>query len=304
VLNQHIFRVIPDEQKIDKRYLRYALDRALSQMQRHLHGATMQHVNRGQFLSTKLFTPSITEQRRIANILDSVDVLRAKRRDALAQLGTLTQSMFFDMFGDPATNPKAWPEVSLGEVITNGPQNGLYKPSSSYGSGTPILRIDAFYDGEVTNLRSLKRVEISAPERERYGLQNGNIVINRVNSREYLGKSALIRDLKEATVFESNIMRFNVNARLLAPDYLISLLQTQHVYAQIQRRAKDAVNQSSINQYDVKAMQLVVPPLWLQETFVLRKLAAAKHAQALQLSLSGVDALFASLQHRAFRGEL
>jgi type I restriction enzyme S subunit len=86
VLNQHIFRVLPDSSRIEKRYLRYGLELALLDMQRHLHGATMQHVNRGEFLATKVYLPPLPEQRRIAEILDKADALRAKRRAALAQL--------------------------------------------------------------------------------------------------------------------------------------------------------------------------------------------------------------------------
>jgi type I restriction enzyme S subunit len=118
LLNQHIFRVLPDEARIDKRYLRYGLEGALLDMQRHLHGATMQHVNRGEFLATKLYLPPLPEQRRIAAILDKADALRAKRRAALAQLDTLTQSIFLDMFGDPATNPKGWPVFPLAEMCS------------------------------------------------------------------------------------------------------------------------------------------------------------------------------------------
>ncbi|HEX5389495.1 MAG TPA: restriction endonuclease subunit S [Burkholderiaceae bacterium] len=76
LVNQHIFRVLPNEQKIDKRYLRFALDVALLDMQKHLHGATMMHVNRGEFLETKVYLPALPEQRRIAAILDKADAQR------------------------------------------------------------------------------------------------------------------------------------------------------------------------------------------------------------------------------------
>jgi type I restriction enzyme S subunit len=155
----------------------------------------------------KIPLPPLNEQRRIVAILDAGDALRVKRRAAVTKLDTLAQSIFIKMFGDPAMNPKCFPVMGLGSMIAEGPQNGLYKPSSAYGQGVPILRIDAFYDGRITDLGALKRLVVSEDEREIYGLHEGDIVINRVNSREYLGKSTIIPALPEAVVFESNMMR-------------------------------------------------------------------------------------------------
>jgi type I restriction enzyme S subunit len=267
-------------------------------------GATVPHIDGRVLESLNIPLPPLPEQRRIADILDKADALRAKRRAALAQLDTLAQSIFLDMFGDPATNPKGWPITKLGELVNVGPQNGLYRPASDYGSGTPILRIDAFYDGVVTGLESLKRVRISSEEIALYGLKQGEIVVNRVNSREYLGKSALIPALPEPTVFESNMMRFGVDARRLHPIYLINLLQTRHVRAHILRASKDAVNQSSINQQDVKSIPVALPPLPEQERFARYVRASQLLADAHRSSGVALDALFASLQAQAFAGEL
>lgn len=244
------------------------------------------------------------DRRRIAGVLDGADALCAKRRSALAQVQRLTQSIFFEMFGDPGRNPKAWAKSPLGDLISAGPQNGLYKPASDYGSGTPILRIDAFYDGVVTGLASLKRVRISDNERGLYALTEGEIVVNRVNSREYLGKSAIIPYLDESIVFESNMMRFDVDRKRLDPFFLIHFLQTQCVREQILRSAKDAVNQSSINQQDIKALSILLPPLSLQQRFVQRSKLVDHIRAAHDKSLGASETLFRSLQHRAFRGEL
>ncbi len=121
LLNQPIFRILPDEEKVNKRYLRHGLEGAILDMQKHLHGATMQHVNRGEFLSTKLYLPPLEEQGRIAEVLDRAEELRSKRREAIAQLDILTQAIFLEMFGDPVVNPKGWLRKSIkeiGEVIT------------------------------------------------------------------------------------------------------------------------------------------------------------------------------------------
>ena len=66
--------------------------------------------------SLRIPLPPLAEQKRIAGILDAADALRAKRREALAQLDTLLQSTFLDMFGDPVTNPMGWPPTSLSAI--------------------------------------------------------------------------------------------------------------------------------------------------------------------------------------------
>jgi type I restriction enzyme S subunit len=248
--------------------------------------------------------PPVEEQRRIAAILDQAETLRAKRRQALAKLDTLTQSLFLEMFGDPFGNPNKWESATLAQVMTSGPQNGLYKPSTLYGSGTPILRIDAFYDGEISDPTQLKRVSLTEPEIALYLLRDNDIVVNRVNSREYLGKSALVVGLSEPTVFESNMMRFHVDESRVESRYLIALLQTRYIKKQIMQRCKDAVNQSSINQDDVKSFVIRIPPIDLQTTFAVRLECLRGNLRSQIKSLGRVDILTQSLQHRAFRGEL
>jgi type I restriction enzyme S subunit len=303
--NQAIAGITPRDTKVLlPEYLRRFLDSQAPALERRARGVAQANINSAILKSLPVPLPSLPEQRRIAEILDKADALRAKRRAALARLDILTQSIFLDMFGDPATNPKGWPVSHLGELISIGPQNGLYKPASDYGTGTPILRIDAFYDGVVTGLGSLKRVRISDQERTLYGLREGEIVINRVNSREYLGKSALIPTLREPVVFESNMMRFGVDPARVDPVYLTQLLQTRHVRAHILRSAKDAVNQSSINQQDVKSISVIVPPLPQQQLFAQRSRNVGALSDEQGACQTGFDTLFASLQHRAFQGEL
>ena len=273
-------------------------------IKRYCVGSTQIHIRTPIFQELKIPLPPIAEQKRIAAILDKAEELRGLRRKALGELDAISQSIFLEMFGDPVTNPKGWETHLLGNLTVEGLQNGLYKASSDYGEGTPILRIDAFYNGRVTKLDSLKRVRISLAEQETYGLQKDDIVINRVNSIEYLGKSALIPRLLEPVIFESNMIRFRLDRKYACPRFIVEFLQTPFIKSQIRTGTKDAVNQSSINQQDVKAFQIRVPPLPLQQEFA-RRVEAIEHLKTTHReSLAQLGALFASLQHRAFRGEL
>lgn len=305
ICSTDILPVLPGP-KLDRGYLSWLLlnPQMVALAASRATGANLPRLSPNALAEMELPLPPLPEQRRITAILDEADALRAKRRAALAKLDSLTQSIFLDMFGDPATNPKEWSIAALAELIAVGPQNGLYKPSSDYGSGTRILRIDAFYSGAVTALDRLKRVRISDHEKATYGLRSGDIVINRVNSREYLGKSALIPTLHEPVVFESNMMRFGVDPARIDSTYLIHLLQTPRIRAHILTSAKDAVNQSSINQQDVKSIPVMLPPLPLQSQFArsVRNLGALRVSA--QSALVELDSLFAALQHRAFRGHL
>jgi type I restriction enzyme S subunit len=147
-------------------------------------------------------------------------------------------------------------------------------------------------------------LNVSPAELETYGLREGDVVINRVNSMEYLGKSAIIPALAEPVVFESNMMRFRVNPVIALPSYVVAFLQSGFIKGQIGVAAKQAVNQASINQRDVSGFRINVPPLALQQTFAHR-IAAIEALKTIHCAaLAELDALFASLQHRAFRGEL
>jgi type I restriction enzyme, S subunit len=105
-------------------------------------------------------------------------------------------------------------------------------------------------------------------------------------------------------VFESNMMRFTVRRDQVEPGYVVHFLQTPFIKGQILSGSKNAVNQSSINQQDVKGFQINVPPLALQQTFATRIQAIEALKATHRTALAQLDALFASLQQRAFAGEL
>jgi type I restriction enzyme S subunit len=212
--------------------------------------------------------PPSVEQDQIVDLLSRAENIVRMRREAEQRAKEIIPALFLDVFGDPATNPKGWAVASLGSLLLDGPKNGLYKHASLYGEGTPILRIDSFYDGAVVDLADLRRVRISAEEKQSFALQSGDIVVNRVNSPEYLGKSAIVPKLSEPTVFESNMMRLRLNTEIALPEYAIQLIQLPSMRRALIVNAKHAINQSSINQTDVKALQLVVPPVALQGRYV------------------------------------
>ena len=268
------------------------------------NGAAQPNLSATDLKSFKIPLPPLEEQKRIAAILDKADAIRQKRKQAIELADEFLRSVFLDMFGDPVSNPKGWEVKSLSELILKGPTNGLYKPASCYGSGKRILRIDGFYSGELVDQSKLKRLETSKAEISKFSLQARSIVINRVNSPEYLGKCAFVDSLEEVTVFESNMMNFLVDELYLNPRFLVQQLLMPNIKKQIMTCAKHAVNQSSINQQDVKKFEVLVPPIEIQNKFELI-------AQSLKVKLNKLDEnsescskLFNALSKKAFSGQL
>ena len=301
--------IIFRDERIWPKYLRWVLvgDVFHSAFMRTVSGVggSLLRARPAEVFKIQVPLPPLAEQKRIATILDAADALRAKRREALAELDALLRSTFLDMFGDPVTNPKGLDIELLGELIEKGPQNGLYKPERYYGSGVRILRIDGFHSGVVNGLTTLKRVDASEQDVQKYGLSESDIVINRVNSRSHLGKSALIPDLGgEPVVFESNMMRLTVDSTRVSPIFMIHFLQTGFIRNQILKAAKDSINQASINQGDVKRLRILVPSVDSQRHFVSIAESIGHQKGRCCAHLAELDTLFASLQSRAFQGDL
>lgn len=295
----------PKEGLLSNAYLWRWLEYARKDLEKKATGSTFKQISQRNIAELEILLPnSLDEQRRIVAILDKADAIRRKREQALELADEFLKSLFFDMFGDLELNQKKWKTKPIADILCADPQNGLYKPSSDYGTGTPILRIDSFYDGYIMSGDAKKRLRIDNEIVERYRLHAGDIIINRVNSKEYLGKSALVEGLEEDTVFESNMMRFSVRKTEISPRFLVDQLGTSYVKRQIKRAAKDAVNQSSINQTDVKEIKVRLPPIKLQEKYADIVIKKTSNTLKQLNAWNEANDLFSSLSQRAFRGEL
>ena len=259
--------VLPKD-NINISYLYYAI--CSMHLEKYFSGATIPHIYFRDYQNEQLPLPTLEEQAKIANVFGRIDYFIKKEKEQLINLDKLVKSRFIEMFGDLVCNPFNWEKEKLGNVLVVQPQNGIYKPQSEYVNegGHPILRIDGFYHGKVLSFSDLKRLRCSKQELDKYGLRSNDIVINRVNSIEYLGKSAVIDGLIEPTVFESNMMRMHPDEHIINSKFMVIQLLSKFMYNQILRHAKKAVNQASINQKDVQDFDILLPPIELQNSFV------------------------------------
>lgn len=302
LLNQRVCRLFP-KANIDRDYLYYFMPIALKKIESKTPFVTVKHLSAKELNKIELDVPPMEIQKKVASTMCTIDALKKHYEQQLNKLDELVKARFVEMFGDLVENPKQFPCVLLGSIMTVMPQNGLYKPQSAYVQdkfGTPILRIDGFYNGKVTDFNNLKRLCCTNFEKERYLLVENDIVINRVNSIEYLGKCARISGLQEDTVFESNMMRFHLDDSKVNSTYITTVLCSQYIYRQILTRAKKAVNQASINQGDVQSLNVVVPPLSLQNQFAAFVEEVDKSKVEVQKALDQTQLLFDSLMQQYF----
>jgi type I restriction enzyme S subunit len=301
-INQDLKAVVCSD-KVDVKYLFHFLFSQENNLNKVASGATVKGIKINHIMDMRIHLPPLAEQQKIASILDAADSLRQKDQQLIEKYTALSQSLFLEMFGDPKVNPNNWPLTALGKIIEEGPQNGLYKPSGDYGTGTPIIRIDSFHNS-VVELSKLKRVRVSEGELSKFEIFEGDFVLNRVNSPSHLGKCGLVSKVKERMVFESNMMRIKFNKSMVNNTFMLSILSSKYLKHQILNSSKDAVNQSSINQKDVNSFEIPLPPIELQNQFAELIQAIEAQKKQAQASLEKSAALFNSLLQRAFKGEL
>jgi type I restriction enzyme S subunit len=236
----------------------------------YVNGTTRLKLTKGSLVEIPLPLPPLPTQHlivaKIEELFSELDKGIENLRLAQQQLKTYRQAVLKWAFEGRLTNqpidregenlragelPTGWKWVMFGELFSESPQNGLYKPSTEYGSGIPIIRIDGFYEGAILNDYQHKRVKLNNEETNRYQIIPGDILVNRVNSMPYLGKCGLVKHIKEKTVFESNIMKVRVNREIASPEYITMYLSSKKGISELRKNAKQAVNQASINQTDV-----------------------------------------------------
>lgn len=204
--------------------------------------------------------------------------------------------------------PKGWTWARLGNVFADSPKNGIYKSADFYGEGTSIVRIDDFYDGLLSKTSGFKKVKLSENEINTFSANLGDLLINRVNSIEYLGKCCEIKGIEESLVFESNIMKIKLSDNLVNNFYTTTYLASSFGRKRLCANAKHAVNQASINQNDVSLTP--IPMSVLSEQKVISELLDAKLSeidklnQTINTALIQSEVLRQSILKKAFSGAL
>ena len=260
--------------------------------------------------SLDLILPSLPEQRRIAAILDQADALRAKRREALAQLDSLTQSIFLEMFGDPKFNPKGWPLRIIDSVALDMRGGAALEPEDFVGNGFPVLHKGAIKPAGQIETDPKKK----AFAEEGYALGRTQNIVNRdyvaVTLRDLVpsGPSiGLAADLQFAPQEEYLLAQGAYGIRLdttqILADYFVCLSNMPN-FRNILRQHAVGSTQIHIRNPVYLSIPIPLPPVSLQRDFATRMAGLRCLTKRSECFADEVDQLFSSLQYRAFRGEL
>jgi len=304
-LNTSMIRLSPlDREGIDKAFLRIFIESRFfrSQILRLITGSAQPNFGPSHLEQIEIPLPPLAEQRRIAEVLDRAEALRAKRRAALAQLDSLTQSLFLDLFGDPTTNPKGWPKSSLAEVCSIAGQYGSGVPATEFSPSLPRYVRITDIDSEGNLAPNRVSPGGTSADWSDLKLETGDVLFAR--SGATVGKTYMFSPADADCVFAGYLIRFRPLSEKLLPEVLFHFTRSEAYLGWVVARQR-VVAQPNINakQYGTE-LSVPLPPIPLQREFARRVTAVEALKTAQRASLAELDALFATLQHRAFRGEL
>ncbi len=271
-------------------------------------GVNLPRLSPKQLASFQIPLPPLAEQKRISRILDAADTLRAKRREALAELDALLQSTFLYMFGDPVANPMGWKVRSLGDLAAKKPNNGIFRRNPEYSdsldSGLPVVWVEELFRGNCIDVSESRRLEASQTEIEKYGLIPGDLLFCR-SSLKLDGiayNNVFLGERKEA-LFECHLIRVSPRTDVVNPMFLNLQLRSVPMRALLKSKSKTAT-MTTIDQKALSSVELVVPPIELQSRFAAVVESVERQKASFHAHLAELDTLFASLQCRAFQGDL
>jgi type I restriction enzyme S subunit len=288
-----------DADALDLRYLFYALRRC--RLEERVITTSIPGLSRDDIYSARIPLPPLPEQRRIAAILDKADAVRRKRQQTLDLADQFLRSAFLDLFGDPVTNPKCWPVKKLDDLCL-GISDIDHKMPKAVDSGIPFISAKDLADDGSISFKDVKQISKDDFNRlARKGRpRKGDIIYSRIGAN--LGKARLV-EVDFDFLASYSCCTIKPRGALIDKHFLCYLLDSPFTLRQALGGVR-AIAVPDLGLGMIKAFKIITPPLPVQRHFAavvesLEKQKARRHAH-----LSELDALFASLRQRAFRGEL
>ena len=260
-------------------------------------GGTQPNISAGYLKKVQIEVRSLDEQSEIINVLDKVNRIIDERTKELAALDDLIKARFVELFGEPILNPKEWKIVTIGDIALD-VHYGTSRPAVE-GGKYPYLRMNNLtIDGHL-DLTDLKYIDIPEEELEKCVVRKGDILFNRTNSLELVGKTAVF-DLCEDMVIAGYIIRVRLNNKMILPEIFSQYMNHKTLKKILRGMAKGAVNQANINAKELQSIKIYVPNMKLQDEFVTFVNQVNKSKVEIQQALEKTQLLFDSLMQQYF----
>lgn len=293
ILNQHIFKVVFNKGKINKRFFEYVVSSRLNEMKAKVHGITMQHITKKDFDVIPIPIPPLTEQERIVSELDLLTSIISKQKAQLKELDSLAQSIFYDMFGDPIENPKGWEIGCFNDICEVTSSKRVYQ-SEWQSSGIPFYRISDFTflvdNAEITPELFISQEKYNELKNNNQVPKSGDIL---VSTRGTLGKCYIIKK-GDHFYFQDGMITWLKNIdRKVHPLFIVFLFNNDSFRRQIDKKqAGSTVAYLSISM--IKQFILPLPPLSLQQSFASKIEAIEAQKALITKSMEETQRLFGS----------
>ncbi len=251
---------------------------------------------------SKILLPviNLSQQKKIVKNIRLIESLISTRKAQIAALDELVQSVFYEMFGD--VYEKRFKVVKIKDIYTS-TQYGSSSKASDQVKQYPILRMgNITYDGKL-DLSDLKYIDLAEDERDKYLVQKNDLLFNRTNSVELVGKTALY-DLEEPMAYAGYLIRLRIDEKYILPQFLNVQMNSPYLKKVLRHMAKGIIGQANINAKEMLEIDIILPPLELQEQFTAKVEAIEAEKAKLQTSLKEMETLFDALMQEAFSGNL
>lgn len=300
-LNQHIFKVVFDKGEVDKRYFKYATGYVLEKSLQYAHGSTMKHLTKGAFDKLPIPIYDLKEQRVIAEKIGKVDEAIFECEAMLADFELLVKSRFVEMFGSPITNDKNLPIASLGSCL-QGIENGksfVCDSNSRTGKQPGVLKLSAATYG-IYKPEENKAILSADDFVEQAEVHAGDLLFTRKNTPELVGMSAYVWQTPEKLMMPDLIFRLIPNQQM-HPIFLWKLINHDVFRCKIQELATGtAKSMSNISKERLRNLEIIVPPIKLQNQFADFVVQTDKSKLTIQKSMDNLQELRDSLLQEYF----
>lgn len=297
--NQQITAIKPKD-NVNVNYLFYWFKKHKKQLQDLANNAVVPILNNRNLGKVEVAFPLLEDQKKIAEILDAADSLRQKDKQLVEHYDRLSQSLFLDMFGVPNNNIYDF-EIGTIRDLVNTVNYGTSAKAQMEGEYTYLRMNNITYQGYM-NFESLKFIDLSEKDQDKYLVKKGDILFNRTNSKELVGKTGLFdKDISMAIAGYLIRVRANEKAN---PYYLWRFMNSNYCKKVLAHMCKSIVGMANINAQELQNIKVLIPPIELQNQFEKTIKEIENQKTLAQQALLKSEDLFNSLLQKAFKGEL